>query len=381
MTAIIIKLDLTHLSKDGLPVSCVLMDTTDELPPGVLLKKHVAENNAALASIFHHMADCYRYMGNEERFRATAYENVSRILYNMKEDIASHATDQRSLDAIGGIGESIAEKILEYLQSGKVKTFEQLKKKVPYELLELMDITGFGPATLKILHDELQISSRKDLIRALEADKLQGIRGFGKKKIENMKRALKLYRDSKRMLLKDAEKTGNEILDAIIKIPGVKKAELAGSLRRKKETIGDIDIVILADPAARKKIVGRIIALPQVGKVLAKGTSKASIVLKNGNVQVDIRLVHDDEYGAALLYFTGSKEHNIKLRAIAKERGFKINEYGIFDNVSGKKVAGSTEEEIYHFLRLKYIPPEQRTDSGEIEKAVIKKNGRFTDAS
>jgi DNA polymerase (family 10) len=342
--------------------------------PEELTRYHIPQNNAALANIFHHMADCYSYSGKEERFRAIAYENVAKILHNMKEDIATYATDIKKLDEIKGIGESIAEKIIEYLHTGKIKTFEKLKKLVPYELLELMDITGFGPATLKILHDRLHISNRDDLIKALETGKLQGLKGFGEKKIENMKRALKLFKESKRMLLKDAEKTGNEILNEIKKMPGVQRAELAGSLRRKKETVGDIDIVILAEPKNRKKIVGRFVALPEVEKVLAKGTTKASVILKHENVQVDIRLVHDYEYGAAMLYFTGSKEHNIKLRTIARERGYKINEYGIFDASTNKRLAGATEDEMYHFLNLKYIPPEQRLDKGEIEKAVLKKD-------
>lgn len=340
--------------------------------PESLPGNYVAQNNAALASIFHHMADCYRYLGSEERFRAIAYENVAKILHNMKEDIAGYATDVKTLDEIGGIGESIAEKIIEYLHSGKIKTYEQLKKRVPYQLLELMDITGFGPATLKILHDKLRIDNRDDLINALETGKLKGLKGFGERKIENMRRALKLFKESKRMLLKDAEKTGKEILNEIRKFPGVQKAELAGSLRRKKETVGDIDIIIQTETKYRKRIVSRFIALPQVEKVLAKGSTKASVVLKYNNVQVDIRLVQGYEYGAALLYFTGSKEHNIKLRTIARERGYKINEYGIFDAASGKRLAGSTEEEMYHFMNLKYIPPELRLDKGEIEQAGLK---------
>lgn len=338
-----------------------------------IFKPHYFQNNAALSAIFHHMAACYRYLGNEERFRAIAYENVANILHNMKEDISKYATDVKSLDAIGGIGESIAEKIIEYLKTGSIHTFEELKKKVPYELLELMDITGFGPATLKMLHDELHIDNRDDLIDALKKDKLVGLKGFGDKKIENMKRALKLYVETKRMPLADAEKTGNEMLREVEKIPGVQKAALAGSLRRKKETIGDIDIVVQAEPKSRKKIVNTFIKLPQIKRVLAKGLTKVSVLLTKQEVQVDIRLVNAYEYGAALLYFTGSKEHNIKLRMLAKEKGCKLNEYGIFDATTNKRLAGSTEEEMYQFLGLKYIPPEQRLNKGEIEKAVLKK--------
>lgn len=338
-----------------------------------LFKTIFFQNNASLSAIFHHMADCYRYLGKEERFRAIAYENAANILHNMKEDISVYATDVKSLDKIGGIGESIAEKIMEYLKTGAIHTFEELKKRVPYELLELMDITGFGPATLKMLHDTLPISKREDLISALKDNKLQGLKGFGKKRIENMQRALKLYVGSKRMLLADAQKTGNEILREIEKIPGVQKAALAGSLRRKKETIGDIDIVIQAEPKSCKKIVNTFIKLPQVGRVLVKGLTKVSVLLTYQQIQVDIRLVNAHEYGAAMLYFTGSKEHNIKLRMMAKEKGYKLNEYGIFDAKTNKKFAGTTEEEMYHFLDLKYIPPELRLNKGEIEKAALQK--------
>lgn len=344
-------------------------------------KKHHLQNNAALASIFFHMANCYRYLGNDDRFRAIAYDKAGKVLTNMNEDIANYAKDVKTLDEIGGIGESIAGKIIEYLQTGKIKIFEKLKKQVPYELLELTDISGFGPATLKQLHEKLHIRNREELIKALENDKLRGLKGFGEKKIENMKRALKLFKESKRMLLKDAEKTGTELLSEIKKIPGVQKAALAGSLRRKKETVGDIDIVILAEPGNRKKIVRRFTTMPQIEKVLAKGTTKASVVLKKGNIQVDIRLVHDYEYGAAMLYFTGSKEHNIKLRTIAKQRGFKINEYGIFDASTNKRLAGETEEEMYRFLNLKYIPPESRLDKGEIEKADLSKKNSLSIAN
>jgi DNA polymerase (family X) len=160
-----------------------------------LSQQKLLHNNAALSSIFHRMADCYRYLGNKERFRAIAYENVAKMLHNMNEDIANYATDIKSLDEIKGIGESIAEKIIEYLHTGKIRTFEQLKKQVPYELLELMDITGFGPATLKTLHEELLISKKEDLIKALETGRLNNLKGFGEKKIENMRRALKLFKE------------------------------------------------------------------------------------------------------------------------------------------------------------------------------------------
>ena len=329
------------------------------------------QNNISLSAIFHQMANCYRYIGNTERFRAIAYEHVAKILQHMQEDIADYATDIESLDAIGGIGESIAEKIIEYLNFGKIEIFEQLKKKVPYQLLELMDITGFGPATLRVLHQHLKIRKKEDLVRALENNQLNKVQGLGDKKIEYLQRALKLYKPPIRMQLIAAEKLGAEILATIKNIPGVEKAVIAGSLRRKKTTIGDIDIVIQAQTTHRKKIVNQFIQLPNVDRVVAKGNTKASILLKKSGIQVDIRLVNRLEFGAALLYFTGSKEHNIKLRSIAKNSGYKINEYGLYDIKTNKKLAGATEEEIYNLLHLQFIPPPLRLDNGEIEKALI----------
>lgn len=347
--------------------------------PGSSSVEDRSRNNQAISAIFMQMADCYRYLGKEERFRALAYENVAKSIHNMKEDISLYADDKPSLDAMKGIGESIADKIIEYLKTGTVKTFEELKKKVPFALLELMHINGIGPATLKTLHDELGITDKESLVKALQTNKLDGLKGFGQKKIENMQRALKLYKETARMPLKDAERTGNELLRDIKKIPGVQNADLAGSLRRKKETIGDIDIVIQAEPNNRKKIIAELIRLPQVKQVLVKGPTKTSVLLSGRNIQVDCRLVNRDEYGAALLYFTGSKEHNIKLRTLAKDKGYKINEYGLFDNKTQKKMAGTTEEEMYRFLNLAYIPPERRLNKGEIENAVMQKPSRHAE--
>lgn len=329
------------------------------------------EINKSLAKLFHLMANCFRYLGKDDRFRALAYERVSRMLYGMKEDISIYATDVKSLDEIEGIGESIAEKILEFIHTGKIESFEKLKKKVPFELLELMEITGFGPASLKVLHEKLGIDNREDLIEALQKDKLTGLAGFGDKKIENMKRALKIYKEKSRMSLKDAERLGKELLYEINRISGVEKSELAGSIRRRQATIGDIDIVIQAEPNKRLRIVNKFIKLDLIKKVLARGLTKVSVLLKHDNIQVDLRLVQDYEFGAAMLYLTGSKQHSIKLRIIAHENGFKLNEYGIFDIKTGKRLAGKTEEEMYHFLHMKFIPPEERIDKGEIERALI----------
>ncbi|MBN9351933.1 MAG: hypothetical protein J0H55_14735 [Chitinophagaceae bacterium] len=329
------------------------------------------KNNMALSAIFQRMSDCYRYLGAEERFRATAYSNASKMLADMPEDISVYATDVKSLAGLKDIGISIAEKIIEYLQTGRIDVFEQLKKRVPFELLELIDVSGLGPATVRALYEELGTANRQTLIEAVESGRLKGLKGFGKKKIDGIRRALKILKPAKRMLLEDAQRIANGILEEIKKITGIQKVQIAGSLRRRKETIGDIDIVAVAPPQFRKRIVTHILNLPQVKQVLASGTTKISVVLKEAGAQVDIRLINDYEYGAALLYFTGSREHTILLRTIAKKRGYRMNEYGIFDVQTGKRMAGATEEEMYHFLGLRYIPPEKRLGENEIEEAKL----------
>lgn len=337
----------------------------------MLMATHTYNHNKELARIFRQMADCYRYIGPDERFRALAYETASKTLSNMQEPVDELASDFKKLNELKGVGESIAEKIIEYLKTGKIKTFEKLKRQVPFALLELLDVEGIGPSTLRIVHDKLKIQSKEELIKALEQGRLEGIRGFATKKIENLKKALKLESVKQRMPLKTADKIGNDLLKEIRKIPGVQQSALAGSLRRKKETVGDIDIVITAAHKHWKKIITRITQLPQVKKVLVSGTTKTSLILKKNDVQVDIRIVHEDEFGAALLYFTGSKEHNIHLRTLGKQKGWKVNEYGVFKEKTGKRIAGKTEEEIYSLFGFRFIPPEKRIGKDEFSKAQI----------
>lgn len=326
--------------------------------------------NAELAMIFHRMSGCYRYLGPEQRFRAIAYEAASRTVGGLKEDISVYSGNLKALDKLSGVGSSIAEKICEYLKTGKIRAFEGLKKKVPEGLLELMDITGFGPATVKLLYRKFHITNKDELVDAIEKGALKGIKGFKTKKIENLMRGLKLYKEGReRMLLSQALNTGNDLLSEIKKIPGVLKAELAGSLRRKKETIGDIDIITCAKLKDRKNILKAIVKLPLVGRVLASGQTKISFLLKEGHMQIDIRLVQEDEYGAALMYFTGSKEHNVKLRAWARAKGWKLSEYGVFDAKTDKWLAGRTEQEIYEWFDMQFIPPELREEKGEIDLA------------
>lgn len=329
--------------------------------------------NGTLARIFHEMAGMYRLAGEKDRFRAIAYENASRIIRNLPDEISHYSIDHH-LKKISGIGESIEERIFEFLETGKIRKYEELKEVVPYELIGLIDISGFGPQTLTTVHEKLHINTKDELIEALSDGRLEMLKGFGKKKVENLKRALKLHKVvEERMLLGNAWQLGEKILSQLKALPMVLKAELAGSLRRGKETIGDIDIIMASKEKDRKKIMDAFTGLDETERVLACGETKASILVKDWHRQVDLRIVNENEWGSALLYFTGSKEHNIHLRTMAKDRGMKISEYGLFDLKTDKRIAGATEEEMYHELGLQFIPPEMREDRGEIELAAKKK--------
>lgn len=319
------------------------------------------DHNKELAKIFSTMADCYKYMGPTERFRANAYENVSKMLNNMKEPIDKYDHQIKNLDKLKGVGESIAEKIIEFLDSGKIKAFEELKKNIPFELFDIMSIEGIGPGTVRLLHDRLHVDSKPELISKLKGNELKNIKGIGNKKIDLLNKGLKIYEEKKRIPFKIANEISTEFLNHIKNIPGIKDAIVAGSIRRKKETIGDIDIVLTSAKKDHRSIIDEISRLAFVDKVLVKGSTKLSLKLIKDNLQCDIRIVNENQLGAALLYFTGSKEYNIMLRSIARKKGMKINEYGVFDIKSNERLAGETEEEIFKLLHLDYVIPEKRT--------------------
>jgi len=334
----------------------------------ILRKSSAIQINKQLAEIFRRMAQCYEYLGPAERFRANAYNTASRTLSNMKESLASFHDNLKELDQLKGVGESIAEKMVEFLHTGTVKKYEELQRKVPVSLLELMDIEGMGPATVRLLHEKAGIDNREELIVALQQKKLTGIKGIGPGKIKAMEQVLKLDSAKKRMPYKDAAKLAQKIVAALQQISGIQEAIPAGSLRRKKETIGDIDIVCITPDRMRKSAVASIKNFSFVDKILAAGSTKVSFLIKQPPVQVDIRLVDESSAGAALLYFTGSKEHNIQLRSIAKKKGWKINEYGVFEEKTNRHLAGATENEIYQLLGFRYMEPEERTGGNELIK-------------
>jgi DNA polymerase (family X) len=333
----------------------------------------MSDLNIQLSRIFKDMSSIYEYLGGDQRFRSLAYQKVARVLYNLPEDISFYIKNN-TLDDIPGVGESIAEKIKEYVATGSIKKYEELKDQVPHEILDMTEIKGFGPASLKAMHEKLHLNTREEIISALKDGSISKIKGFGKKKVENMIRGLKLHKTIEdRMLLWNALELGNKIVAGLKQVKEVLNIELAGSLRRKKETIGDIDILVSCKMNDRKKIITAFTMADYVKTILLKGNEKASILLKEHDRQVDLRIVNDNEWGAALLYFTGSKEHNVHLRTIAKERGYKINEYGVFRIKDNVHIAGKAEEEIYNLFGYQWIPPELREDKGELALAAKRK--------
>jgi len=330
-------------------------------------------HNQELARIFNSTSAIYQYLGGQERFRALAYQKAARVIAGLNEDVEVYIKNN-TLKELPGIGERIAGKIEEFIKTGKIKKYEQLKKTVPFDLLELLEIKGFGPQSLKRIHDELKVTKKTEIIQALQDGKVEKMKGFGRKKVDNMLRGLKLHKTIEdRMLLWDALEAGEKLISWVKNIPETKQAALAGSLRRGKETIGDIDLLVSSDEKYRKKIIEHFTSSPLIKEVLAKGNTKVSVVMKDTGRQADLRIVNADEWGSALQYFTGSKEHNIHLRKIANEKGYKISEYGIFLLKNNKKVGGKTEEEIYSTLGFTCMPPEMREDKGEIDLAAKNK--------
>lgn len=329
-----------------------------------------------IAEAFTVIADLLEYQG-ENVFRIRAYRRAAQTLERLPGDVAKLAAEQK-LRSIPGIGEDLANKIEEYLGHGKLAALEQLKTQVPPVVLELLNIPGIGPKTAKVLTDQLHLQTVQDLEAAARAHKLQTLPGFQAKKEENILKALSLVKQGHgRMDLWTAWGLGQELTAWLDKVPGVKRASIAGSLRRMRETVGDLDVLAAATTPAR--IIDKFSTSSFAARVLAAGDTKASVITPQG-VQVDLRVVAPESFGAALQYFTGSKEHNVQLRERAGRQGLKINEYGVFELKTDKRIAGREEADIYKALGLPYIPPELREDSGELDAATAKQLPKLVEA-
>lgn len=322
-------------------------------------------DNAAVADILADTADLLEIRG-EVLFKVLAYRKASHEVRTLARDIYEYVKDQTITD-LPGIGSSIAEKIAEILATGTCAFFEELKLSLPVGLVSLMELQGLGPKKAKLLYDELGISTLEELEKAVEANELRDLKGFGAKSEENIRRGIELYRaHHERILLSEAYPLAGKLVASLMACPGVVAAQPGGSLRRMQETIGDIDVLAAGEQPA--DVTACFVGLPEVDRVLAQGETKASVVAHTG-LQVDLRVVAPDEWGAALMYFTGSQDHNVRLREVAKDLGYKLNEYGLFRLDDGTRVAGATEEEVYCVLGMQMIPATMRTDRGEIALA------------
>jgi DNA polymerase (family 10) len=319
--------------------------------------------NLEIAQVFREIAKILEIKGDNP-FRIRAYERAAQNIEGLTGNIEDYIREDR-LTEIPGVGKDLSERIREFVKTGKIKVYEDLKKSLPAGLLDLLNIPSVGPKTAKLLYAELKIKSIADLERAIKKNKLQGIFGIKEKTIKNMLKGIEiLKRGKERMTIAEAMLVADEFLLPLKRMAEVKKISPAGSLRRQKETVRDIDILVISDKP--QKIMDKFTGLHSVKEILAKGGTKSSVRTKE-DVQVDCRVVEEKSFGAALLYFTGSKNFNIKLRQLAIRKGLKINEYGVFRRE--KFVVGRTEEEIFKLLGMSYVEPELREDNGEIELA------------
>jgi len=320
--------------------------------------------NLEVAELLNEIADYLEFQN--EPFKIRAYRKAALVIEGLSEDIMQ-IWKENKLKELPGIGEGIAKKIDDFLRNNKSKYLGQLKKSTPVNVEELGSIAGMGPKTIMKLYRHLKVKNLSDLERTAKQHKIQKIEGLGSAVEQNILKSIEFAKKTKqRVPLGFALASAEEAAKMIKSCKDTIRVSIAGSTRRMKETIGDVDI--LATSKSPEKVIDFFAKMPNVAQVLAKGPTKSSIRLKEG-LQVDLRVMNDEIFGAALLYFTGNKEHNIILRRIAIEKNLKLSEYGLFDKKTNKLVAGKTEEEVYKRLGMDYIEPELREDEGEIELA------------
>jgi len=322
--------------------------------------------NSEIASIFDRMADILEFKG-ELIFKINAYRKASRVLLEGAEDIEILAAQNR-LGELPGIGKAIQEKILEYLREKRIAKYEELLATVPRELFELLSIPNYGPKTAALAYRELGIETLQDLKAAIDKGSLRDLPGMGDKKVEKIRQGIELRESaSERISIGIALPIVEEVISYLRATGGDRILQIApaGSVRRFRETVHDIDVLV--ETAVSAEIIRLFTEMPQVTRILAAGETKGSVLLDD-RFQVDLRAVSPGSFGAALQYFTGSKEHNVRLRELARKKGLKINEYGVF--AGEDKVAGEDEEALYAYLGMAWIAPELREDRGEIEAAV-----------
>jgi len=320
--------------------------------------------NHDIAEIFSHYAALLEIDG-ANAFRVRAYQNAARLIDGYAASVADMVRDHEDLTELAGIGADLAGKIEEIVETGRLAPLEELERRMPSALVELTTLPGLGPKRVKALYDALEVRGLEDLERAARSGRIRGIRGFGQKTIDKLLQAIDARRDTHgRVLWLEAERAAEPLLKRLRGVGGVSAATVAGSFRRCKETVGDLDLLVACSRSA--EVMERFVTYEEVEEVVARGTTRSTVRLRSG-LQVDLRTVPAASYGAALLYFTGSKAHNIALRSLAAKRGWKLSEYGLFEG--RKRLAGRTEPEVYRRLGLAYIEPELRENAGEVEAA------------
>jgi len=322
-------------------------------------------SNKQIAAIFYEVADILEI--KSVQFKPVAYRRAAHVIETLDEDINS-ISERGELEEIPGVGTNLAAKIREILRTGRLAYLEKLKQETPEGVLNLAEIGGIGPKKALILSRDLGINDREKLEEAAKAGKIRDLPGFGEKSEKNILQSIHAMKSTgRRFLLGDILPVAETIKKHLAALPPTQQISLAGSIRRRKETVGDVDI--LAASAEPEKIMAAFCELPEIDRILGRGPTKSSIVLTSG-VQVDLRVVDSDQYWTALQYFTGSKAHNIAMRRRALERNWKLNEYGVTSLSDRKLLHGQTEQDLYRMLGLAYIEPEMREDSGEIEAAI-----------
>ncbi|WP_327074815.1 DNA polymerase/3'-5' exonuclease PolX [Kitasatospora purpeofusca] len=325
----------------------------------------MARLNDKVRELLQEYADLISITGGDA-FRARAYEKAARAVGGHPLDI--DGLDVKGLQQIPGVGRSTAEKIAEYLSGGRIEALETLRAEIPTGVRAMMSVPGVGPKRALALYRDLGIASVDELAEAIRADRLSEVPGLGERSGEKILHGIELIRQSGgRTLLDAATALADRIVAALAAVPGCTRCAYAGSLRRMRETVGDIDILATAEDSA--PLMAALTALPYTAEVIGTGPTKTSIRTTDG-IQVDLRVIPPEDWGAALVYFTGSKAHNIKLRTMAVRAGLKLSEYGLFDAEGGEKIVSASEEEVYAALGLPWIAPPLREDRGEIEAAL-----------
>jgi DNA polymerase (family X) len=325
----------------------------------------MASTNQQLSGIFNQMADVLEILGSD-RFRTNAFRKISRVLGDLPQDVAQIGADVKALTKLDGVGKGSAQRIAEFIETGKMQDHADLLAKLPPGLPELLTISGLGPKTIALIWKEAGVESKADLIEKLKTDELAKLPGFGKKKLENIAKSLAFAEKAGgRVRIGQAMPIAQWFVEQLSQLKQVKQCQYAGSLRRGKETIGDVDILVAAAAKDATSISDAFVALAPVEEILGKGKTKTSVRTKD-NIQVDLRYVEPANFGAALMYFTGSKEHNIKMRERAIKQDMSLNEYALTNKSDDSTVASKTEKDIYKALGLQWIPPTLREDKGEL---------------